>query len=174
LALSIKALDVVLTRREPIQSDKPASMATRREIIALAAGSAAAAWLGAKSSSATPHEAAAKVAEFTGGKAPESGKVTIDLPDAVEDGSSVPLAVAVDHPMEADNFISDILVVSEGNPRPAVATFRFTPLSGRAQATTRIRLAGSQTVIVVAKTKDGRFFRAQKPVQVTIGACTGT
>jgi sulfur-oxidizing protein SoxY len=149
-------------------------MATRREIIALAAGSAAAAWLGAGSSSAAPHEAAAKVAEFTGGKMPESGKVTIDLPDAVEDGSSVPLAVTVDHPMEADNFISDILVVSEGNPRPAVATFRFTPLSGRAQATTRIRLAGSQIVIVVAKTSDGRFFRAQKPVQVTIGACTGT
>ncbi len=165
---------MVLTRREPTQSDMPASMATRREIIALAAGGAAAACFGARSSSAAPHEAAAKVAEFTGGKTPESGKVTIDLPDAVEDGSSVPLAVAVDHPMEADNFISDILVVSEGNPRPAVATFRFTPLSGRAQATTRIRLAGSQTVIVVAKTSDGRFFRAQKPVQVTIGACTGT
>ena len=149
---------MVLTRREPTQSDKPASMTTRREIIALAAGGAAAAWFGARSLSAAPHEAAAKVA---------------DLPDAVEDGSSVPLAVAVDHPMEADNFISDILVVSEGNPRPAVATFRFTPLSGRAQATTRIRLAGSQTVIAVAKTSDGRFFRAQKPVQVTIGACTG-
>ena len=164
----------MIVRRKLTQSDMPAAMTTRREIIALAAGGAAAAWLSAGSSSAAPDEAAEKVAEFTGGRTPESSKVTIDLPDAVEDGSSVPLAVAVDHPMEADNFISDILVVSAGNPRPAVATFRFTPLSGRAQATTRIRLAGSQTVIVVAKASDGRFFRAQKQVQVTIGACTGT
>ena len=29
-------------------------------------------------------------------------------------------------------------------------------------------------LIVIAKTGDGRFFGAQKQVQVTIGACTGS
>jgi len=149
-------------------------MVTRREVIALGAGSAAAACFGAGTSPAAPHDAAALVTAFTGGKVPESSRLTIDLPDAVEDGSSVPISVTVDHPMEPDNFVSDILVVSDGNPRPGVATFRFTPLSGRAEATTRIRLAGTQTIIVIAKTGDGRFFGAQKQVQVTLGACTGS
>jgi sulfur-oxidizing protein SoxY len=149
-------------------------MVTRREVIALGAGSAAAACIGVGPSLAAPHDAAALVAAFTGGKVPQGGSVTIDLPDAVEDGSSVPLSVAVNHPMEPDNFVSDILVVADGNPWPGVATFRFTPLSGRAEATTRIRLAGPQTISVIAKTQDGRFFGAQKHVQVTIGACTGS
>jgi sulfur-oxidizing protein SoxY len=149
-------------------------MVTRRKVIALGAGSAAAACFGAGTSLAAPPDAAAMVAAFTDGKVPTSGRVTIDLPDAVEDGSSVPLSVAVDHPMESGDFISDILVVAEGNPRPGVATFRFTPLSGRAEAMTRIRLAGAQNIIVIAKTSDGRFFGAQKHVQVTIGACTGS
>ena len=149
-------------------------MVTRREIIVLGAGSAAAACFGAARAPAAPHDAAALVAAFTSGKVVENGKLTIDLPDAVEDGSSVPLTVAVDHPMEPGSFVSDVLIVSEGNPRPAVAAFRFTPLSGRAEATTRIRLADTQTVVAVAKTSEGRFFSARAHVQVTIGACTGT
>lgn len=147
---------------------------TRREAMAFGASSAAVVCFGSGSALAAPHDAASVIAAFTGGKVPESGKVMIDLPDAVEDGSSVPFSVTVDHPMEPGNFVSDILVVSEGNPRPGVATFRFTPLSGRAEATTRIRLAGTQSIIVVAKTGDGRLFGARKHVEVTIGACTGS
>jgi sulfur-oxidizing protein SoxY len=147
---------------------------TRREAIALGIGSSASALIGPQCALATPQDAAELVATFTGGKIPESGKIAIDMPDAVEDGSSVPFSVVVDHPMQAGNYVSDVLVVSEANPRPAVATFRFTPLSGRAEATTRIRLAGTQDVIVVAKTADGRVFGARKHVQVTIGACTGS
>jgi sulfur-oxidizing protein SoxY len=147
---------------------------TRREVVALGTGGAALAVLGGGSALAAPQDAAAAVAAFTGGKAIESGKVTIDLPDAVEDGSSVPLSVTVDHPMDPGNYVSDILVVAEGNPRPGVAAFRFTPLSGRAEATTRIRLAGTQNIIAIARTTDGRCFGAHKHVEVTIGACTGT
>jgi sulfur-oxidizing protein SoxY len=149
-------------------------MVTRREVIALGASSAAAACLGAGVSLATPQDAAALIAAFTGGNAPQGGSVILDVPEAVEDGSSVPLAVAVDQPMRPDTFVSEILVVADGNPWPGVATFRFTPLSGRAEATTRIRLAGTQTITAIAKTSDGRLFQAQKHVQVTVGACTGS
>ena len=149
-------------------------LVTRREVVALGAGSAGLVLFGGGSALAAPQDAAAVIAAFTGGTAIESGKIMIDLPDAVEDGSSVPLSIAVDHPMEPVNFVSDILVVAEGNPRPGVATFHFTPLSGNAEATTRIRLADTQTIIVVAKASDGRFFGARKHVQVTIGACTGS
>jgi sulfur-oxidizing protein SoxY len=64
-------------------------------------------------------------------------------------------------------------VVSEGNPNPGVATFQLTPMSGKAQVATRIRLAATQNIVVVAKTSTGQFFTAQKLVKVTIGGCGG-
>ena len=60
-----------------------------------------------------------------------------------------------------------------GNPRPGVATFNFSPMSGEASATTRIRLAKTQDVIAVAKMNDGSVFMDKKQVKVTIGGCGG-
>jgi sulfur-oxidizing protein SoxY len=73
---------------------------------------------------------------------------------------------------DADH-VSDVLVVAEGNPNPGVATFHFSPLSGKAGASTRIRLAATQNIVVVAKTSTGKFYTAQKLVKVTIGGCGG-
>jgi sulfur-oxidizing protein SoxY len=85
----------------------------------------------------------------------------------------VPLTISVDSPMTAEDHVSDIIVVAEGNPRPGLATFHLTPLSGRAEASTRIRLAATQNIVVVAKTSKGQLFAEQKPVKVTIGGCGG-
>jgi sulfur-oxidizing protein SoxY len=54
-----------------------------------------------------------------------------------------------------------------------MATFHFTPLSGVAEANTRIRLATTQTITAVAKMNDGALFMATKQVKVTIGGCGG-
>ena len=59
------------------------------------------------------------------------------------------------------------------DPNPRVAAFQFTPMSGRADIATRIRLNATENVIVVARTEDGRFFTARKEVKVTIGGCGG-
>jgi len=145
---------------------------TRRQTLALGAGVLVAtvvdlpAW-------ATPSEAGAEIAKFTGGKGAEPGPITIDLPEIAENGNTVPLSIVVDHPMTAERYVSDILVVSDGNPRPGFATFHLTPMSGRAEAATRVRLNTTQNVIVVAKTSDGKFLTAQKQVKVTIGGCGG-
>jgi sulfur-oxidizing protein SoxY len=122
---------------------------------------------------AAAKEAADDVAKFTGGKTPEKGKITIELPEIAENGNTVPLTISVDAPMTAENYVSDVLVVSEGNPNPGVVTFHFTPLSGKAEAQTRIRLAATQNIVVVAKTSTGEFFIGQKQVKVTIGGCGG-
>jgi sulfur-oxidizing protein SoxY len=118
-------------------------------------------------------EAADELAKFIGGKTAEKGKITIELPEIAENGNTVPLAVTVDAPMESNNYVSDILVLSEGNPRPGVAHFHLTPMSGKAIASTRIRLAATQNIVVVAKTSTGQFFTDQKLVKVTIGGCGG-
>jgi sulfur-oxidizing protein SoxY len=122
---------------------------------------------------ATPAEADAEIAKFTGGKEPQEGKITIDLPEIAENGNTIPLAITVDAPMTADSYVSDILVVADGNPNPGIAKFQLSSLSGRAEAGTRIRLATTENVIVVAKTSDGKFYTDRKQVKVTIGGCGG-
>jgi sulfur-oxidizing protein SoxY len=122
---------------------------------------------------ATPVEAAAEIDKFTGGKEPAQGNITIDLPEIAENGNTIPLNITVDAPMTAESYVSEVLVVADGNPNPALAKFHFTPLSGRAVAGTRIRLAGTENVIIVAKTSDGRLFTDRKQVKVTIGGCGG-
>jgi sulfur-oxidizing protein SoxY len=145
---------------------------SRREALRLGAGTAAAAMFG-PGALATPQEADAAIAAFTGGRMPEAGEIVIDLPAVAEDGNAVPLSISVASPMRPDDFIAEILVVADGNPRPRVATFHFGAMSGRAEATTRIRLAQSQNVIVIAKTGDGRVLTARRHVAVIIGGCTG-
>jgi sulfur-oxidizing protein SoxY len=147
---------------------------SRREVLALGAGTAALMLIGeTRLAAATPQETAETIAKFTGGKTAEKGKITIDLPEIAENGNTVPLTITVESPMTADDHVTDIIVVAEGNPRPGLATFHLTPLSGRAEAATRIRLAATQNIVVVAKTSKGQFFTQQKPVKVTIGGCGG-
>jgi sulfur-oxidizing protein SoxY len=145
---------------------------SRREVLALGAG-ALALVSEMRPAAATPPEAAAEVAKFTGGKPLSKGKIAIDLPEIAENGNTVPLTITVESPMTADDRVTDILVVAEGNPRPGIATFHLSAMSGRAEAATRIRLAATQNIVVVAKTSKGELFTQQKPVKVTIGGCGG-
>src|SRR5262249_50222702 len=129
---------------------------SRQEGLGLGAGTAALALIGEVSpAAATPQEAAEVIAKFTGGKTAEKGRISIDLPEIAENGNTVPLTISVESPMTADDHVSDIIVVAEGNPRPGLATFHLTPLSGRAEAAPRIRLAATQNIVVVAKTSKG-------------------
>ena len=147
---------------------------SRRAALALGAGSAAITLVGWNGGAfATPQAAADDIAKFTGGATPEKGKISIELPEIAENGNTVPLSFAVDAPMTGTDYVSDVLVVAEGNPNPGVATFHFTPLSGKAEAATRIRLATTQNIVVVAKTSGGKFYTGQKLVKVTIGGCGG-
>ena len=145
---------------------------SRREALIL--GGAAVALAGLPGAALADAKAAAdEVAKFTGGKAAEAGKIAIELPEIAENGNTVPLLVTVNSPMESGNYVSDILVLADGNPRPGVAHFQLTPMSGKAVASTRIRLAATQNIVVVAKTSTGQVFSDQKLVKVTIGGCGG-
>jgi sulfur-oxidizing protein SoxY len=147
---------------------------SRREVLALGAGTAALALIGEVGpAAATPQDAADTIVKFTGGKTAEKGKISIDLPEIAENGNTVPLTIALDSPMTADDHVSDILVVAEANPRPTVVTFHLTPMSGRAEVATRIRLAATENVTVVARTSKGQLITAQKMVKVTVGGCGG-
>ena len=146
----------------------------RRQAMAIGAGALAAVTIGA---SIGPAHAANDfqdlINKFTGGKQAAEGKVRLDLPEIAENGNTVPMTVTVDSPMTEQSYVSEVLVVADGNPRGGVATFRFSPASGVAEANTRIRLAATQNIVAVAKMNDGSFFTAAKQVKVTIGGCGG-
>lgn len=146
----------------------------RRQVLTIGVGAAAAAAFGLPVAPAyAKNDADEVISKFTGGKKAAEGKVKLDLPEIAENGNTVPMTVSVDSPMTEQSYVTDVLVVTDENPRAGVAMFHFSPASGVAEANTRIRLAATQNVIAVAKMNDGSFFTAKKLVKVTIGGCGG-
>jgi sulfur-oxidizing protein SoxY len=112
--------------------------------------------------------------EIAGDAKPATDKrFVFDLPDVAENGNMVPFTIGVESPMTERDHVRAIYVISTGNPLPNVATFRFTPLSGRAWASSRMRLAQTQDVIGVAELSDGKLLMVRRPVKVQIGGCGG-
>ena len=113
------------------------------------------------------------VRKILGEAKPSEGKFTLELPEIAENGNTVPFTVSVESPMTEKDHVKAIHVIATANPQPGVATFRFTPLSGKAAVSSRMRLARTQDVIAIAELSDGRFLMAKRPVKVTIGGCGG-
>ncbi|MCK5778381.1 MAG: thiosulfate oxidation carrier protein SoxY [Rhodospirillales bacterium] len=153
------------------------SALSRREALLLAAGATIVAAGGVVLKSGTAHADQKMVDEavmkLIGDKKPAEGKITLELPQIAENGNTVPVGVTVDSPMTADNYVKVVHLFADGNPAPEVASLHFTPMSGKASASTRIRLAGTQNIVAVAEMSDGSVFRAQQEVKVTIGGCGG-
>lgn len=108
-----------------------------------------------------------------GDRKPQEGRVTLGLPQIAENGNTVPLTIEVDSPMTDSDYCKAVHVFAEKNPRPDVATFKFTPACGKAVASTRMRLAKTQNIIAVAEMSDGSLYMAKSEVKVTIGGCGG-
>ena len=135
---------------------------TRRDAMAAGLGVAVAAMLPMRALAAADEAMAA----FTGGAEVMEGGVTLTAPEIAENGNTVPMEVAADG-------ATSILLLATGNPTPPVATFNFGPLAGSSRASTRIRLAGTQEVVAIARMADGTFHKASATVKVTIGGCGG-
>ena len=147
---------------------------SRRQVFAVGAGAfATGTWGAAFSPAQAANDSGDLIKAFTGGKTPADGKVKLDLPEIAENGNTVPMTVMVDSPMTEQSYVKEVLVVGDGNPRGGMATFHFSPLSGVAEANTRIRLAATQTITAIAKMNDGSLFMTAKQVKVTIGGCGG-
>jgi sulfur-oxidizing protein SoxY len=144
-------------------------MSTRRDL--LLAGAALAVLPSVR---ATPLAMATAIRNFTGDAAVTEGRVKLDIAPLVENGNAVPIGVSVDSPMSATDHVDRIAIFNERNPLPEVASFELGPANGRAQVGTRIRLATSQKLVAIARTNDGRFWRASVDVVVTLAACIET
>ena len=108
-----------------------------------------------------------------GGATPAEGKISITLPEIAENGNTVPFSIVVDSPMTEKDYVKSVHVFAAGNPRPDVGSFMFTPASGKAEMSSRMRLGKTQDVIAVAEMSDGKFYMTKRNVKVTIGGCGG-
>ena len=150
---------------------------TRRMFLGLAGGAAA---LGAgavpmvslRPAEATPASMAAAIRTVVGAAVVRAGKVKLEVPPLVENGNTVPMTVSVASPMAPEDFVRSIHVFNEKNPQPNIGNFYLGPHAGRAQVSTRIRLADSQKVVAIARLSDGSFWSVSVDVVVTLAACT--
>ena len=136
---------------------------SRRDTLAMGLGAAALTVLPFRVNAAAADDF---IAEFTGGAEVGEGGLTLTAPEIAENGNTVPVSV------EAEGAEA-IMLLAMGNPTPGVATFTFGELAGSQSASTRIRLAGTQDVVAIAKMADGSFVKAGQTVKVTIGGCGG-
>ena len=73
--------------------------------------------------------------------------------------------------MTAEEHVSRIHVFVPGNPEPVAATYHLGARAGKAQISTHIRLARTQTVLALAEMSDGAVRSDAASILVTIGAC---
>jgi sulfur-oxidizing protein SoxY len=121
---------------------------------------------------ATPAMLATAIRNVVGEAPVRIGKVKLDVPPLVENGNTVPMTVSVQNPMTANDYVKSIHVFNEKNPQPNVGNFYLGPHAGRAQISTRIRLADSQKIVAIARLSDDSFWSTSVDVVVTLAACT--
>ncbi|MHB0770554.1 SoxY-related AACIE arm protein [Bradyrhizobium sp. 5.13L] len=148
---------------------------TRRQFLSLAGGVTVAGTIPivtVRPIEATPAMLNTAIRNVVGEAQIRTGKVKLDIPPLVENGNTVPMTVSVASPMTADDHVKSIHVFNEKNPQPNIGNFYFGPSSGRAQVSTRIRLADTQKVVAIAHLSDDTFWQVAVDVVVTLAACT--
>ena len=111
------------------------------------------------------------IADITKGeKLQHNNKIELTVPQIAENSAVVPVKVKVDSPMNKDDHIENIYLLTENaNSRAIYVT--LTPKNGKAYLATRVKLksSGRCKVIAIVKHSDGNFFIAEGMVTVTIG-----
>ena len=97
--------------------------------------------------------------------------VRLDGPMLADNGSLVPLGVQVDSPMTPQNHVTHLYLLSQRNPVTQMALFQMGPWNGRAEIHTRLRLAGTQAVVALARLSNGEFRYGQSDIIITESAC---
>jgi len=120
-----------------------------------------------------PPDIQAVVKTLLGDATPVEGRISLDLPQIAENGNTVPYTVRVESPMSDADNVKAVHLLAPANPLPQISSFFFTPQSGKATVSSRMRLAQTQEVLVFAEMSDGTVYAAKRSVKVTVGGCGG-
>jgi sulfur-oxidizing protein SoxY len=97
--------------------------------------------------------------------------LVLEAPVRAEDAAVVPIAIRTRLQQSPDRYIRRIYLVIDKNPSPVGAVFDFTPLAGRADIETRVRIEEYTHVRAVAELNDGSLHQATRFVKAS-GGCS--
>jgi sulfur-oxidizing protein SoxY len=100
-----------------------------------------------------------------------SSGVHIETLILADNGLSVPFRVWVDSPMTAQDHVTDLWLLSQRNPVTVMAKMHLGPHMGRAEFSTRVRLAGGQQLVALARLSSGEFRYQVADLIVTEAGC---
>lgn len=95
--------------------------------------------------------------------------MTIDLPPLSDNSNAIPLQLAIQAP--PGRRIQSFDIVAPENPNPLILRLKLQQPQARYRLSTRIRLAMTQEVWVIATLDDGQQLGKASPIIVTATAC---
>ena len=95
--------------------------------------------------------------------------VTIELPRLVDNGNSIPISFEITPPKGTE--IKSIEIIAPENPQPVLIKLNLNAATIPYHFGTRIRLAASQNVWVLAYLTDGKIIAGNAPTVLTASAC---
>lgn len=99
------------------------------------------------------------------------GDLWMDLPIVAESGWSVPATFRVNGDITERNYVRRIIAFAPENPEYIVADYFLGPRAGKAEISTRVRVARQQTMYAVALMSNGFRWATSVELNVTSGAC---
>ncbi len=100
-------------------------------------------------------------------------RIKVELPLIAENGAVVPVRIESNLPMDANNYVKNIYIITDKNRRPLNARIALTPDSGKLAVATNIRMGATSDVRVIAEMSDGTLYQFKQEVKVTVGGCGG-
>jgi sulfur-oxidizing protein SoxY len=97
--------------------------------------------------------------------------ISLEAPVRAEDAAIVPVAIKSRFAQSATRYIDKVYLIIDNNPSPIAAIFQFTPLSGRADIETRVRIDQYTHVRAIAETNDGKLYMTTHFVKAS-GGCS--
>jgi sulfur-oxidizing protein SoxY len=97
--------------------------------------------------------------------------ISLDTPVRAEDAAIVPIAIKTRMAQTPAHYIDKVYLIIDNNPSPISGIFTFTPMSGRADIETRVRVDEYSNVRAIAETNDGQLHMATRWVKAS-GGCS--
>ncbi len=97
--------------------------------------------------------------------------IVLDAPKRADDAAIVPISITAQIPQTDERYIQTIYLFIDKNPGPLVGKFNFTPKSGRADLTFRVRVNAYSPIRAIAETNDGALYMSRRFIKAT-GGCS--
>lgn len=109
---------------------------------------------------------------FAGKSIETSTLLTLEGPRRAESGAQVPVTLTLEKPLTDPDAIKKVYLFVDANPIPLTAIYHFTPLNGKVQLSTRIRMETDSFIHAIGETADGKLYMTAIQIRAA-GGCGG-